>query len=346
VHTQTSNLNLLPVSGKKPMSIDCLPVEVLQHILESVVDFNITRETGELRTLSTGFRNAHDNLVRNLYLRYRGQWVEGWYNGEFITCPSTGKQGSHGFFLNNTVIDVTGDVSVLRRGPLSAMVKLSRFTRLESLQTINSNGPIVFITPACFEVISGITSLLNLEVVGTNCDLDEMPRYLSRLCGLRTLKLTYCGKFTELGSMSHMTSLDTLSLASCRGLERYPEALRLSLSTAHHQLTVLNLFGLNDAVNDALMEVLMKSLPELKDLNIGKSAITDLTFTRSLTSERRLQPLRILRLEKCVYLTDIGLRALSQSYTKLEEFDIRHNRVNLSTAGCVHLLALVDLKRY
>jgi hypothetical protein len=307
-----------------PSHIECLPEGVLELILNNVFDFRNTRQTGRVRHVSKSFRNAHDKNVINIDL----------------TRLYSFHSATH---FDNTAVEVVG--GFVLTGPLSQFFTLSRFTSLEEfiinkIVAIGIYGPYVNLTPTCFELLGGFTRLRSLEAVASAWQLPDMPGYLSGLSELSTLNLAHCFGIQDVGSLAHMTRLETLQLSYCRGLN--PKALRFSLSTAHHHLTVLIIFGLKQAVNDALMEVLMDTLPVLEVLNIGKSGITDLTFTRPITSP---QPLRILKLAKCLKLTDLGLLALSQRYTALEELDLRINDYNMTSAGVVHLGALKQLKK-
>ena len=180
---------------------------------------------------------------------------------------------------NNSITDVSPlsgltNLTTLGLGR-NSVTDISPLSGLTNLRTLGLSNNGIKDVSALVEVLSGLTNLTNLHLTGNH--ITDIS-FLSELTGLTELRLSG-NNITDISPLSRLTNLRTLHLPS--GITDVPVIVRI-LSRLPH-LTSLGLSNSNIEDESALIPVL-SDLTDLRDLNLSRNRITDLSPLAELTN--------------------------------------------------------------
>ena len=219
----------------------------------------------------------------------------------------------------------------------SLHLKILLKTAPSASRTTNPRKGTTCFSRETFEPLGQLTSLTGLHIEAYTCcgniDTSWLESLRPVVQKLKSLKLRLIradpGTALQLGHLSALTSLD---LSGSNGITR---VMLASIS----QLTVLEHLHLSSCITRIPSDVPFEDLRHLKSLLTLDVSLNDGIPNGRLAELRHLSTLRVLRLARCVQLTDLpGLRHL----TSLTALDLSVCR-RVTDAGVAELRALKAL---
>jgi F-box and leucine-rich repeat protein 14 len=271
--------------------------------------------------------------------------------------------------LDLTLLQMKSSLPPLKQSYNPSFINISQLTnkgiaclsKLTNLKTLKIEGS-TYLTAACLEHLSGLTTLKSLTLIDLNRLQDKGLASLSKLINLESLDLSGCWSLSDAGlaAIAGFTKLQTLNLHGCNMLRD---------ACFVHFDSLINLQSLDLSMCNPMCNRMwgpeskhLIGLP-LKHLNLRSSDIldADLQFVARLTSLEsldlsdnnhlsneglsyllKLHNLKSLDLGWCSKITDEGLVYISK-LINLKSLDLE-DCTEITDDGLIYISKLINLE--